>query len=228
MDSYLSTQQSTIFSHVGVLIYVFEVESRSLSRDLEYYQECLAALRKYSPNAAIFLLVHKMDLVRQPKVVLERKTTELGTASGGMEITVFGTSIYDESLYKVSWTAILTMRVDADSISSGLVPNSAYSNSKRIGSNKTPRQTCRCLQRNRSYPLRTHNLPRHCHLLEFISSCTYHYKCRTSFSHLATTVSDDHQGAFSASTFLAHDIIKFRHTLLSTIDVTARRRWGST
>lgn len=102
MDSYLSTQQSTIFSHVGVLIYVFEVESRSLSRDLEYYQECLAALRKYSPNAAIFLLVHKMDLVRQPKVVLERKTTELGTASEGMEITVFGTSIYDESLYKVS------------------------------------------------------------------------------------------------------------------------------
>ncbi len=102
MDSYLSTQQSTIFQHVGVLIYVFEVESRSVVRDLEYYAECLYALKKYSPEAAVFLLVHKMDLVRAPKeAVLEKKTVELKQASGDTEITVFGTSIYDESLYKV-------------------------------------------------------------------------------------------------------------------------------
>ena len=102
MDSYLSTQQATIFSHVGVLIYVFEVESRSLARDLEYYTECLTALRKYSPNAAVFLLVHKMDLVRQPRsVTLDKRASELRQASGDTEITVFGTSIYDESLYKV-------------------------------------------------------------------------------------------------------------------------------
>ena len=102
MDSYLSTQQSTIFQHVGVLIYVFEIESRSMQRDLEYYGECLAALRKYSPDAAVFLLVHKMDLVRPPRApVLERKAAELRAASRGMEVTVFGTSIYDESLYKV-------------------------------------------------------------------------------------------------------------------------------
>ncbi|KAI0345272.1 hypothetical protein BDW22DRAFT_1015641 [Trametopsis cervina] len=107
MDSYLSTQQGTIFSHVGVLIYVFEVESRSITRDLEYYAECLTALRKYSPNAAVFLLVHKMDLVRQPKdVVLQRKTSELRQASAETEITVFGTSIYDESLYK-AWSQIV-------------------------------------------------------------------------------------------------------------------------
>ena len=103
MDSYLSTQQSTIFQHVGVLIYVFEVESRSPARDLEYYTECLTALRKYSPNAAVFLLVHKMDLVRQPRsVTLDKRASELRQASGDTEITVFGTSIYDESLYKVS------------------------------------------------------------------------------------------------------------------------------
>ncbi|KIP12344.1 hypothetical protein PHLGIDRAFT_62141 [Phlebiopsis gigantea 11061_1 CR5-6] len=107
MDSYLSTQQSTIFQHVGVLIYVFEVESRSSSRDLEYYAECLQALRKYSPNAAVFLLAHKMDLVRPPRgPVLERKAAELRQASGDTEITVFGTSIYDESLYK-AWSRIV-------------------------------------------------------------------------------------------------------------------------
>lgn len=102
MDSYLSTQQSTIFQHVGVLIYVFEVESRSTSRDLDYYQQCLNALRKYSPDAAVFSLVHKMDLVRPPRgPVLEKKAAELRQVSGDTEITVFGTSIYDESLYKV-------------------------------------------------------------------------------------------------------------------------------
>ncbi len=102
MDSYLSTQRATIFQNVGVLIYVFDVESREMNKDLEYYHDCLDALRKYSPDAIVFLLVHKMDLVRNPKgVVLERKTKDLRENSGDTPITVFGTSIYDESLYKV-------------------------------------------------------------------------------------------------------------------------------
>ncbi|KAI0086110.1 Gtr1/RagA G protein conserved region-domain-containing protein, partial [Irpex rosettiformis] len=80
------------------------VESRSLARDLAYYAESLAALRKYSPNAAVFLLVHKMDLVRQPRaVMLEKRASELRQASGDSEITMFGTSIYDES----AWSQIV-------------------------------------------------------------------------------------------------------------------------
>ncbi|KAH8099522.1 Gtr1/RagA G protein conserved region-domain-containing protein [Cristinia sonorae] len=108
MDSYLSTQQSTIFSHVGVLIYVFEVESRNMLKDLEYYTDCLRALRRYSPEANVFLLVHKMDLVRAPqkRTVLDKKARELRQVSGDMAVTVFGTSIYDESLYK-AWSKIV-------------------------------------------------------------------------------------------------------------------------
>lgn len=101
MDSYLSTQRATIFQNVGVLIYVFDVESREMNKDLEYYRDCLDALRKYSPDAVVFLLVHKMDLVRQKAPILERKTKDLRDNSGETPITVFGTSIYDESLYKV-------------------------------------------------------------------------------------------------------------------------------
>ena len=104
MDSYLSIQQSTIFQHVGVMIYVFEVETRNMEKDLDYYKACLGALQKYSPNAAVFLLVHKMDLAKgsSKAETLARKTKELKEASGDVEITVFGTSIYDESLYNVS------------------------------------------------------------------------------------------------------------------------------
>ena len=102
MDSYLSTQRSTIFQHVGVLIYVFDVESREMNKDLEYYRDCLDGLKQFSPDAAVFLLVHKMDLVREPKsAMFEKKNKELQQASGDSAITVFGTSIYDESLYKV-------------------------------------------------------------------------------------------------------------------------------
>ncbi|KAI0063392.1 hypothetical protein BV25DRAFT_424934 [Artomyces pyxidatus] len=107
MDSYLSTQRSTIFQHVGVMIYVFEVESRDMPKDLTYYRDCLDALRKYSSDASVFLLVHKMDLVKGDKgTQLERKRRDLQAESGDVEVTVFGTSIYDESLYK-AWSRIV-------------------------------------------------------------------------------------------------------------------------
>ena len=102
MDSYLTTQRSTIFQHVGVLIYVFEVESRDMAKDLVYYRDCLDALKKYSPDTSVFLLFHKMDLVSGDRVaVLDKKRRELEQESTGVAVTVFGTSIYDESLYKV-------------------------------------------------------------------------------------------------------------------------------
>jgi len=115
MDSYLTTQRSTIFQHVGVMIYVFDVETPGMSKDLEYYRDCLEGLRQFSPNAAVFLLVHKMDLVRERgSLILEKKTKELEDASGGGLVTVFGTSIYDESLYK-AWSSIVHI----------LIPNAA-------------------------------------------------------------------------------------------------------
>ncbi|KAI1794687.1 Gtr1/RagA G protein conserved region-domain-containing protein [Ganoderma leucocontextum] len=117
MDSYLSIQQSTIFQHVGVMIYVFEVETRNMEKDLDYYKACLGALQKYSPNAAVFLLVHKMDLAKggSKKQTLARKSKELKDASGDVEITVFGTSIYDESLYN-AWSRIVHILIPNASV----------------------------------------------------------------------------------------------------------------
>ncbi|KAJ7578457.1 Gtr1/RagA G protein conserved region-domain-containing protein [Mycena floridula] len=106
MDSYLTTQRSTIFQHVGVMIYVFEVENSDLTKDLEYYRDCMDSLKQFSPQASVFLLVHKMDLVRDNRpAVFDRKRKELEKASN-VPVTVFGTSIYDESLYK-AWSSIV-------------------------------------------------------------------------------------------------------------------------
>jgi len=73
-----------------------------MGKDLEYFRDCMAGLKQYSPDAAIFLLVHKMDLVREPRQpVFLKKKQELEEASLATDVHVFGTSIYDESLYKV-------------------------------------------------------------------------------------------------------------------------------
>ena len=47
------------------MIYVFDVESRELEKDIAYYQSCLEAILQNSPDAKIFCLIHKMDLVQE-------------------------------------------------------------------------------------------------------------------------------------------------------------------
>ena len=106
MDSYLTIQRPTIFQHVGVMIYVFDVSSTQQEEDMIYYRDCLDALRKFSPEASVFLLLHKMDLVPQKDKtqILEKRRKELlGESASGADtdITLYATSIYDESLYKV-------------------------------------------------------------------------------------------------------------------------------
>ncbi|KAG8908529.1 GTP-binding protein gtr1 [Tulasnella sp. 403] len=104
LESYLTVQKSTIFQHVGVLIYVFDVESRDTEKDLGYYRDCLEACGKHSPGASVFLLVHKMDLVGGKKErhdVFNRKKKDLLANSGDAKVKIFGTTIWDESLYKV-------------------------------------------------------------------------------------------------------------------------------
>ena len=62
-----------------VLIYVFDIESRELSKDMEYYASCLSAVKQNSKNAKIFCLVHKMDLIpeEQRDPVFRQREREL-------------------------------------------------------------------------------------------------------------------------------------------------------
>jgi Ras-related GTP-binding protein A/B len=63
MENYLSQQRLQVFSNVGVLIYVFDIESRDVDRDLATYVSIVSALLQFSPSARIYILIHKMDLV---------------------------------------------------------------------------------------------------------------------------------------------------------------------
>ncbi|KAK4202063.1 putative ras-related GTP-binding protein A [Triangularia verruculosa] len=63
MENYLSQQRAHVFSNVGVLIYVFDIESRDVERDLATYVNIITALVQYSREAQVFVLIHKMDLI---------------------------------------------------------------------------------------------------------------------------------------------------------------------
>ena len=75
---------------MGVLIYVFDVESREFdiedpdARDLTTYSAVVKVLAEISPEAKIFALVHKMDLVQAEfkKQVLFDKTQAIRERSG--------------------------------------------------------------------------------------------------------------------------------------------------
>lgn len=161
MDSYLSTQRSTIFQQVAVLIYVFDIETREALKDLDYYRDCIDGLKKYSAEAKVFLLVHKMDLVREnAQGVLAKKRAQLEQESAGLQVTVFGTSIYNESLYRVGHLISHRHHPTADTEYSGVVSDSAQPDPKRQHPVEAPVDAGTGVQRDGGCAVRADDVPR--------------------------------------------------------------------
>ena len=94
------------------MIYVFDIESDQPEKDFDHFCGVLEAIEENSPDARIFILVHKMDLVAQEDreaIFDDRKNLiEDSCRSCGVEnFHCFGTSIWDETLYK-AWSEIVT------------------------------------------------------------------------------------------------------------------------
>lgn len=108
MENYLSQQRSHVFSNVGVLIYVFDIESRDFDRDLLTYRSIITALSQFSPTSAVYVLVHKMDLVAPAyrEASYNNRLEIIRTRSDVFDPIPFATSIWDQSLYK-AWAEII-------------------------------------------------------------------------------------------------------------------------
>ncbi|CAL9731070.1 GTP-binding protein Gtr1p [Monosporozyma unispora] len=111
MENYFTKQKDHIFQMVQVLIHVFDVESQEVMKDIEIFMRSLKQLKKYSPDAKIFVLLHKMDLVQLDKRqelfdIMMNKLTGTAIEYGFPNIVGFATSIWDESLYK-AWSQIV-------------------------------------------------------------------------------------------------------------------------
>lgn len=129
MDNYFTSQKDHIFKMVQVLIHVFDVESKSINKDIDIFVKALTNLQQFSLDAKIFVLLHKMDLVQVDKraelfhIMMER----LQNISNPYQFTLVGfpTSIWDESLYK-AWSLIVC----------SLIPNMNLFNSSLLKLNK--------------------------------------------------------------------------------------------
>lgn len=109
-ESYLGPQRQFIFEDVGVLIYVFDIESRELERDLGTYNAVIKALEQLSPRASVFCLVHKMDLVQNEykDALFAEREQAIRKFSGkfAASVAAYKTTIWDQSLYK-AWGNIV-------------------------------------------------------------------------------------------------------------------------
>jgi len=109
MENYFESQRDQIFRNVEVLIYVFDIESHERKKDLEYFQSCIDAICQNSKNAHIFCLIHKMDLIHKEDdraKIFDERSSELKKLADPLRLTAFGTSIWDETLYK-AWSQIV-------------------------------------------------------------------------------------------------------------------------
>ena len=53
------------YRNVEVLIYVFDVDSGDLENDIALFDQVVEAIEQSSPDASIFILLHKMDLLAE-------------------------------------------------------------------------------------------------------------------------------------------------------------------
>ena len=106
----MTNQREFIFNDVGVLIYVFEIESREVERDLATYNAIIQALEEFSPTARVFCLIHKMDLVQVEyrEMLFEERDQAIKKYSGqfAQSTVCYPTTIWDQSLYK-AWGSIV-------------------------------------------------------------------------------------------------------------------------
>jgi len=107
-ESYFDPQREAMFRGVEVLIYVFDIESNEIDHDMKQFSNVLEAIEKNSPDAAIFILIHKMDLVQEEyrEAVFEQRQQIVEQYSRDLKLTFFKTSIWDETLYK-AWSSIV-------------------------------------------------------------------------------------------------------------------------
>jgi len=117
MENYFESQRETIFQNAEVLIYVLvavgdkrggNASTPDAAKDLNYFAHAMDSVRQFSPTARVFCLVHKLDLVHESQrdQVFRNYEKDLMSTAPGVRLTCFGTSIWDETLFK-AWSQIV-------------------------------------------------------------------------------------------------------------------------
>ena len=92
---------------------MFDISSKESASDMLSFGSTIRALREYSPNSKVFVLIHKMDLIpmEQKETVFREKAKEVRATCNdegfqSEQVDFWATSIWDQSLYR-AWTGVI-------------------------------------------------------------------------------------------------------------------------
>eukprot|EP00919_Chromeraceae_sp_WS-2016_P002566 GHVR01006266.1.p1 GENE.GHVR01006266.1~~GHVR01006266.1.p1 ORF type:complete len:325 (+),score=61.92 GHVR01006266.1:11-985(+) len=136
MENYFESQREHIFRGAEVLIYVLGVSLGTVvgdtrvaaislkesEKDLAYFKNTMESIKQFSPHARVFVLVHKLDLIKESDrdKTLNTYSKECTLLSDGLNIKVFGTSIWDETLFRAWSDIVYTLIPQVDLLESNL------------------------------------------------------------------------------------------------------------
>ncbi len=93
MRQWFTTKKEEIFNQVEVLIYVFDIEKEGekFDEDMRDYSLCVQNLKQLSPEAKVFILIHKLDRIpeHQKENVLSQKREVIMEASKGRSLKLY-------------------------------------------------------------------------------------------------------------------------------------------
>lgn len=104
ITAFLGEEKSEfIFSDLNVLLWIVDIsDSQNVSTSKYYFDTAINHVCKYSPQASVYVFLHKMDLIKEEfKIKLFSGLSEYFRVDDKkVNIQFFATSIYDQSLYK--------------------------------------------------------------------------------------------------------------------------------
>jgi len=112
MEQYFNTKKEIIFKNVEILIFLFDVTTKELDKDLSNYDNAIKSIIELSKDAKIFVFINKMDLIDESKRKSEFEIfkEKVIARSQNCNVECIGTSIWDETLYK-AWSKIVKVAV---------------------------------------------------------------------------------------------------------------------
>ncbi len=112
---FIGEQAELIFNNVAILVWVVDLSDfDQVSTSKFYFKNAVNKLKKYSPNAIIYCLFHKMDLVLPgTRAQIIETLVEFFTPPEQMEIHYRGTSIYEKTIYKVTAEIVQAMIIQS-------------------------------------------------------------------------------------------------------------------
>jgi predicted regulator of Ras-like GTPase activity (Roadblock/LC7/MglB family) len=108
---FIGEQAELIFNNVAVLVWVIDLSDfDQVSTSQFYFKNAISKLNMYSPNAIIYCLFHKMDLVLQDtRAKIIETLVDFFRPPEEMQIHYRGTSIFEKSIYTVTAEIVQTL-----------------------------------------------------------------------------------------------------------------------